>query len=129
MSDAFRITANLPSRDFAKTREFYARLGFEDRFISDQWMVLGQGEETLEFFPFPKLNPWQSSFSACFRSNDLETLYENFLAADLTSKPTAIPRLQPIETIPNGPRIFYLVDLDGTLIRCTEDIQNERSAT
>jgi hypothetical protein len=50
-------------------------------------------------------------------------------ASGLENDRQAIPRLVPIETIPNGPRIFYLVDLDGTLIRCIEDIQNERIAT
>ena len=47
MSKDFRVTANLPSRDFAKTREFYARLGFEDHYVSDQWIILKQADQTI----------------------------------------------------------------------------------
>lgn len=121
MSKSFRITANLPSRDFANTREFYARLGFSVGFLSEQWMVLEHQGQTLEFFPHPKLNPRKSWFSACFRTSEIDILFECFQKAGLSHKETAIPRLTPIETIPNGPRVFHLVDLDGTLIRCIED--------
>jgi len=121
MSDNFRVTANLPSRDFAKTREFYARLGFEDRFLSDQWIILGQGDQTLEFFLHPKLNPRKSWFSACFRIGDLDALFEQFQTAGLSDNLRDIPRMTGIETMNDGLRIFYFVDLDGTLIRCIED--------
>lgn len=118
MSTDFRVTANLPSRDFAKTREFYARLGFEDRFVSDQWLILEQGDQTIEFFSHPKLNPRKSWFSACFRVADLDDLFERFQSAGLSDNPKDIPRLTGIESLGHDLRIFYLVDLDGTLIRC-----------
>ena len=121
MSEDFRITANMPSRDFAKTREFYSRLGFEDRFVSDGWMVLGQGDQTIEFFPHPNLNPKESWFSTYFRTGTLDALLEKFQSANLSTDPKAIHRLTGIETIENGPRIFHFVDLDGTLVRCIED--------
>ena len=52
-----RITANLPSRDFGATRAFYARLGFELAFRNDGWMILALGDQIVEFFPHPELDP------------------------------------------------------------------------
>lgn len=123
MSRSMRVSGNLPSRDFAKTREFYAQLGFKPKFVSDGWMVLERGDELLEFFPHPKLKPSKSWFSVCFRTSSLDSLYDEFSALGLSTDAKAIPRLMPIETVPGGPRIFYLVDLDGTLIRCIEDFE------
>jgi len=120
MSTDFRVTANLPSRDFAKTREFYARLGFEGHYVSDQWIILGQGDQTIEFFLHPKLNPRKSWFSACFRVTDLHNLFTRFQSTGLGTDPKAIPRLTGIETLDHNLRVFHLVDLDGTLIRCIE---------
>ena len=37
MSD--RITANLPSRDFAATIAFYGKLGFGVRFQGPDWLI------------------------------------------------------------------------------------------
>ncbi|MDG1431543.1 MAG: bleomycin resistance protein [Paracoccaceae bacterium] len=120
MSKDFRVTANLPSRDFAKTREFYARLGFEDHYVSDQWIILKQADQTIEFFPYPKLKPYKSSFSVCFRVTDLDAVFERFQSVGLSTNSKDIPRLTGIETLDHNLRIFHLVDLDGTLIRCIE---------
>jgi len=88
-----RITANLPSRDFAASSVFYARLGFDVTFRGDHWMILQRGLLVLEFFPFSDLDPRSSSFSACVRVDDLDTLLKEWTGVGLTSDPTAIPRL------------------------------------
>jgi catechol 2,3-dioxygenase-like lactoylglutathione lyase family enzyme len=55
MSDA--ATPNLPSRDFEKTSRFYAALGFSEGWRDEGWMILKRGDLTLEFFPYPELDP------------------------------------------------------------------------
>ncbi|MEZ5997017.1 MAG: bleomycin resistance protein [Hyphomonadaceae bacterium] len=116
-----RVTANLPSRDLDKTAAFYEALGFQVRFKDDGWMILDRGPLELEFFPMPKLKPEESWFSACFRVDDLDALYADFRAAGLSGDCRDAPRLTPPKTESFGLRLFALVDLDGSLIRCIDN--------
>lgn len=113
MSD--HITANLPSRDFAATIAFYAKLGFGVRFQGPGWLILERGPLELEFFPWPDLDPASSSFSACIRVDDLAALHRDFSTAGLPAQ--GIPRLEPIRPIGHGLLMFGLVDRDGSLLR------------
>jgi hypothetical protein len=56
MSD--HATPNLPSRDFENTSQFYAALGFSEIWRDKGWMILKRGNLTLEFFPYPALDPF-----------------------------------------------------------------------
>ena len=67
-----RATPNLPARDFETTSLFYASLGFIEGWRDDGWMILRRGDLTLEFFPYPDLDPLTSSFSCCLRLDDLD---------------------------------------------------------
>jgi catechol 2,3-dioxygenase-like lactoylglutathione lyase family enzyme len=116
-----RTTANLPSRDFDKTAAFYESLGFTVGFKDDGWMILNRGALELEFFPMPQLNPKESWFSACFRVDELDSLYRDFQKAGLSDNCRDIPRLDPPRTEQHGLRIFALVDPDGSLIRCIDN--------
>ncbi|GKY90223.1 bleomycin resistance protein [Sinisalibacter aestuarii] len=118
---AERITANLPSRDFDATEAFYAGFGFSRQFRSDGWMILRRGESLVEFFPHPALDPRESWFSACLRTDALDDLFTAFRAAGLSEDPQAIPRLVPPMIHPGAPRYFALVDEDGSLWRCIEE--------
>lgn len=112
-----RITANLPARDFEKTAAFYQRLGFSTEFRDDGWMIRSRGRLELEFFPYPDLQPTESAFSACVRVADLDGLYAEWAALGLPK--TGIPRLQgPPWAITEDMRMFALIDLDGSLLRC-----------
>jgi len=113
-----RVTANLPARDMNETAAFYAKLGFDVVFKDDGWMILRREALELEFFPFPDLDPKESSFSACVRVDDLESLYTDFKTAALPGDHRSIPRLTPPRLEPFGLRMFALVDLDGSLLRC-----------
>ena len=95
-------TPNLPARDFALTAAFYAKLGFEEGYRSNGWMILSRGTITLEFFPYPDLDPYQSSFSCCLRLDDLSAIMRQVEESGLT--------------------IAYLIDPNGTLLRL---IQND----
>ena len=67
-------TPNIPSRDFSVTSAFYAGLGFVEGWRDAGWMILSRGGVTLEFFPFPDLDPLTSSFGCCLRLDDLDAL-------------------------------------------------------
>ena len=116
-----RITANLPARDMAATAAFYARLGFATLFANDGWMILTRGPLEIEFFAHPGIDPRRSDFGACVRVDDLDGLYTAFQGAGLSANPRDIPRLTPPQHLPGVPRMFALVDLDGSLLRCLEN--------
>lgn len=116
---ADRITANLPAIDFDQTEAFYAKLGFETGFKDDGWMILNRGSLEIEFFPHPELNPSESWFSACVRVADLDGVFADFLAVGLPG--FSIPRLTAPALEPFGMRMFALVDLNGSLLRCIEE--------
>jgi len=118
---ADRITANLPSKDFASTAAFYGKLGFSEDFRNDGWMILSRGPLVLEFFPHPELDKWTSWFSACVRVDDIEGLRQAWLAADLPAERTAIPRLTGIFKLDGAPRMFAVVDEDGSLLRVLDN--------
>lgn len=121
MSD--RITANLPAIDMAATARFYAALGFAPGYRSEGWMILERGPLALEFFHHPELTPAQSWFSACIRTDDLGGLYAAFARAGLPDEETSIPRLVPPRQMPDPqvPRLFFLVDENGSLLRCLQN--------
>ena len=116
-----RITANLPARSTDNTAAFYERLGFTVGFKDDGWLIVNRGALELEFFAHPDLEPRTSNFSACLRVDDLDALYNAFKEAGLPEDCWSIPRLTAPEVEPHGMRIFALVDLDGSLLRCIDN--------
>lgn len=114
-------TPNLPARDFEATATFYGALGFEQGWRDDGWMIMKRGTLTLEFFPYPDLNPWTSSFSCCLRVDDLDGLYAACLAAGLPEARVGQPRLHPPRTEDWGGRVGALIDPDGTLLRLIQN--------
>lgn len=118
---ADRITANLPSRDFSATEAFYARLGFRTTFRDEGWMILQRGSLVLEFFPHPGVDKLTSWFSACIRVDDVAGLLAEWQATGLPSDPKSTPRLTGIFKHANAPRMFALVDEDGSLLRVIDN--------
>lgn len=119
---ADQATPNLPSRDFDATEGFYAALGFARGYRGDEWMILSRGTLTIEFFPYPDLDPATSSFSCCLRLDDLDAFVASCNFAGVPDARTGWPRLHPPRREPSGLTIAYLVDPDGTLLRL---IQND----
>lgn len=113
MSDV--ITANLPAIDMDATEAFYHRLGFETDFKDAGWMILKRGPLELEFFPYPDLDPSQSSFSACVRVASPDALHADWTSANLPRK--GIPRLEAPRDQPFGLRMGALIDNNGSLLR------------
>ncbi|EPX60692.1 bleomycin resistance protein [Cystobacter fuscus DSM 2262] len=113
-------TPNLPSRDFETTARFYAALGFEPSWRDAGWMILKRGDLTLEFFPYPDLDPASSSFSCCLRLDDLDGFYGVCKAAEIPEKTTGWPRLHPPRDM--GPIVMAaLIDPDCTLVRLIQN--------
>jgi catechol 2,3-dioxygenase-like lactoylglutathione lyase family enzyme len=114
-------TPNLPARDFRATSDFYRQLGFEERYRDSGWMILERGGLKLEFFPFPDLDPCESSFGSCLRLDDLDGFYAACQAAGLPEARMGIPRIVPPLLEHWGGRVGYMVDPDGTLLRLVQN--------
>ncbi len=114
-------TPNLPARDMDVTLAFYQALGFERTYGDPGWMILKRGELVLEFFAMPQLKPKESWFSACWRVDDLDAVYAQCASAGLPDDDRSIPRLSSPRVEDSGIRIFYLIDPNGTLIRCLDN--------
>ena len=72
---ADHATPNLPSRTFDATIGFYIQLGFGTSWHDKGWLILKRGNIALEFFPYPDLEPADSSFGCCIRLDNLEEFY------------------------------------------------------
>ncbi len=116
-----RITANLPAREFAATADFYGRLGFAVDYRDDHWMILTRGPLVLEFFAHPGIDPRSSAFSACVRVDDPDALLDEWRKIGLASDSAAIPRLTGFFKPGTAPRMFALVDPDGSLLRAIDN--------
>lgn len=116
-----RITANLPARSFDATLAFYGRMGFACGYRDKGWMILTRGRMELEFFPHPDLDPFESWFSACVRVDDLDALFAEWSGLGLATDARTIPRITPVTDRPPVPRMFALIDCDGSLLRVLEN--------
>ena len=114
-------TPNLPSRDFDATARFYRALGFEPSWKDGGWMILKRGGLTLEFFPYPDLDPATSSFSCCLRLDDVDAFTAACKQAGVPERSGGIPRIRPPMLEHSGLRIGYLVDPEGTLLRLVQN--------
>lgn len=119
---ADHATPNLPARDFDAAERFYRALGFEPSWKDSGWMILRCGTIALEFFPYPDLDPSESSFGCCIRLDDLDAMVAAAQAASIPVRAQGMPRLSLPRREHSGLRIAYLVDPDGSLLRL---IQNE----
>ena len=114
-------TPNLPARDFEATSNFYGALGFAASWRDGGWMILRRGSLTLEFFPYPDLDPATSSFSCCLRLDDLDSFYRACLDSGIAEQRQGMPRLNPPRKESSGLTIAYMVDPDGSLIRLIQN--------
>ncbi len=116
-----RVTANLPSRDFDRTERFYGALGFGRDYRGEGWMILRRGPLEIEFFAHPGCDPKTSWFSACVRVDEPDALYDEWRRVGLSDDPKDQPRLTGFFKHEGAPRMFALVDEDGSLLRCIDN--------
>jgi catechol 2,3-dioxygenase-like lactoylglutathione lyase family enzyme len=107
----------LPSRSVRATAEFYKRLGFEGgpHAFDPEYGILRRGSVELHFFTHRALNPADSSAGCYLRVLDVDSIYRDFLSAQLPR--AGIPRMDTLEDKPWGLREFAVVDPDGNLLR------------
>lgn len=114
-------TPNLPSRNFEATALFYEKLGFAESWRDTGWMILERGSLILEFFLYPDLNPASSSFSCCFRLEDVNAFFSVIVMAGIPEKTVGWPRThRPLKEAWGG-TAAALIDLDGSLIRLVQE--------
>lgn len=114
-----KITANLPSRAFNETRDFYESLGFETVFQGENWMIMALSGMMVEFFPHPDLDPKQSWFSASMRLCAIEPVRNvwsklNIWTANIPRITEITPKHDPV------PAMFAMIDPNGSLWRVME---------
>ena len=113
----------LPSRSILDTVAFYTCLGFEGgpHAYDSGYAILCRGAVELHFFSHPELNEAESFAGAYLRVQDVEEIYQHCLSARLPEK--GIPRMTALEDKPWGLREFALVDIDGSLLRIGQVIE------
>ena len=116
-----RATPNLPSRDFEKTAQFYGQFGFTESWRDPNWMILERGDLTLEFFPYPDLDPAESAFGSCLRLDDVDAFYATLVAVGIPERKTGWPRLHPPVRELWGGTVGALIDPDGSLLRLIQE--------
>lgn len=116
-------TPNLPSRDFTATVTFYSALGFSTLYRDAGWLILTRGGLSLEFFPYPGLDPATSSFGSCLRLDDVDAFHAECVRAGVPQTESGFPRLQPPRPEASGLRIGALLDPDGSLLRLIQNPQ------
>lgn len=118
------IVPILPSRDLARTRAFYERLGFE---TTGWWpgefggyAILNRDGIELHFCPVDSVEPGEN-YAACYwRAHGIAVLHA--LCLDAVGEREGIPRVTALEDTPWGMREFALVDPDGNLVRVGEEL-------
>lgn len=119
MSD--HAVPNLPARDLSATTAFYRSFGFDEDYRDEGWLILRRGDLTLEFFPFPDLDPTQSSFMCSLRVDDVDELYASIANAGVREAAEGFPRLHAVSMQAWGQRVGFLVDIDGTQLALIEN--------
>ena len=114
-------TPNLPSRDFETTARFYAQFGFEKSYCDDGWMILERGGITLEFFPYPDLDPASSAFSCCLRLEDVGSFFNLIVGARIPVRTQGWPRAHEPKREQWGGLVGALIDIDGSLLRLVQE--------
>ena len=108
------INPKLPMRNKMATRDFYIhKLGFEDIGAADYvgYLILKKDQIEIHFFEFKALNPLENYGQVYIRTDDIETLYQHFLAKKVEIHPNG-----KLETKPWGQMEFSILDPDHNLL-------------
>ena len=90
-------------------------------------MILDRGAIALEFFPVA-VDPRTTTGGACLRVDDLDSLYADFSGAGrLPRFCRTTPGVLPIGEA--GLRMFVLIDPDGNLLRCIDNLYGATDAS
>lgn len=112
-----KICPKLPMRNKNATQSYYESLGFV-QFGGDfeEYLMLRKDEIEIHFFLFKELNPLENYGQIYIRTNNIEEVYQNFLAQKVKIHPNA-----PLQTKPWGQKEFSLLDPDHNLLTFGQD--------
>jgi len=112
-----RLTAihpKLPMRDKAATSDFYlGQLGFLPCGTEDYegYLMIKKDQIEIHFFEFKELPPEENYGMIYIRTDDIDELYQSFLARNIAIHPNG-----KLETKPWGQREFSILDPDSNLL-------------
>ncbi|WP_236252747.1 VOC family protein [Echinicola sp. 20G] len=108
------INPKLPMRDKASTKDYYINhLGFEVFGSPDYegYLMVEKDNIQIHFFEFAALDPKTNYGQVYIRTNDIDRLYQSFLAKNVSIHPNGA-----LTTKPWGQREFSLSDPDNNLL-------------
>lgn len=107
----------MPSADFTRTKDFYARFGFTlgSEYPEQGYLILYRDQVELHFFRHPTHDPATSDHAVFIRVKDAMAVSDELMALDLPTD--GIPRVVPAEPKPWGVCELHAVDHDGNLLR------------
>ncbi len=108
------INPKLPMRNKAITREFYIKqLGFQEFGVADfeGYLMVQKDNIQIHFFEFTALDPNENYGQVYIRTNDIDQLYQTFLANKTSIHPAGHLQLKPW-----GQKEFSILDPDNNLL-------------
>ncbi|MEA5401662.1 VOC family protein [Arcicella sp. DC2W] len=108
------INPKLPMRNKAITREFYIKqLGFQEFGVADfeGYLMVQKDAIEIHFFEFPTIDPNENYGQVYIRTDDIDQLYQAFLANKTILHPAGHLQLKPW-----GQKEFSILDPDNNLL-------------
>jgi hypothetical protein len=100
----------LPSLDIARTRAFYATMGFDPTvYEAENYLIVRRDRIEIHFWLTGDRKLCENT-SCYIRGGQIVTLYEEFSAQQIAG-------LKPLEKRPWNMLEFYVIDPDGNLLR------------
>ncbi|WP_119294732.1 VOC family protein [Streptomyces sp. YIM 130001] len=118
-ADAYAVPI-LPSRDLGETRDFYARLGFEERgeyAAQYGYLIVVRGTVELHFSYDAETDPLTTAGSCYVHVPDADALHDAWSRLGVPTDPATGSRLVPPVDTDYGLREFAVVDRSGNLLR------------
>ncbi|MEM9528165.1 MAG: VOC family protein [Bacteroidota bacterium] len=110
----------IPAKDFALSRAFYADLGAEERWTSDNMVLLQLGGSTF-YLQDSYVKDWAANTMLFLNVPQLDAFWEELNALDLPSKYPGV-KTKPPQDYDWGLRELYLHDPAGVLWHFARDI-------
>ncbi len=114
------IHPKLPMRDKVLTKNYYVnQLGFQvvGEHDFDGYLMVYKDHVQLHFFEFKDLVPTENYGQVYIRTNDIDALYQSFLAKKISIHPNG-----QLEIKPWGQKEFALLDPDNNLLTFGESL-------
>ena len=112
------IHPKLPMRNVAITKAYYTSLGFQQSGNDyPDYLMMKRDAVEIHFFLFEGINPADNDGQVYIRTNDIATLYQSLLDANVSIHPHG-----PLQAKPWGQQEFSLLDPDNNLLTFGESI-------